>query len=361
MEYKVTISGGIILEKCIQAVCFQVDTPNDYSDRRTTPKNSMIITGNIDTDESTSVLYKWALLPATNQECYKEITVEQYHSEQLLRKVCFSKAFVVDYSESYSNHSGTGIFTIYLRQLIGKEIECIGQTNQQADIIGTDSIAKLEEFTETAQEQEEVISSIQNVGNTGKSHISITERIAKQREMQDNSIEVVRDDKYWNTIDKYGSTPKERLDQTPINNGEWSGERGESKWTSTIPDVQEQYKKYNIDGIEYKDGLPDFAPVSQFDHQLPEKPVDLVTAKDADQFDACNNALKKYVEDNPKEAKAKFNEKQLTQINAGLKPSGFTWHHSVQRGKMELVPTRIHQNSGHYGGKNIWGGGTANR
>lgn len=187
MEYRVTISGGIILEKCIQTVCFQVDTPNDCSDRRTTPKNSMIITGNIDTDESTSILYKWALLPATNQECYKEITVEQYHSEQLLRKVCFSKAFVVDYSESYSNHSGTGIFTIYLRQFIGKEIECIGQTNQQTDIIGTDSISNSEEFTETAQEQEEVISSIQNVSNTGKSHMSITDRIAKQNEIKDNS------------------------------------------------------------------------------------------------------------------------------------------------------------------------------
>ncbi len=169
---------------------------------------------------------------------------------------------------------------------------------------------------------------------------------------------VVHDDKYWNTVDQYGSTPKERLGQTPINNGEWSGERGESKWTSNLPDVQEQYEKYGADGIEYRDGLPDFTQVSQFEHQLPEN---LVKATDTEQFDECSRAIKKYVEDNPEKAKRKFNEKQLVQIKAGKKPSGFTWHHSTERGKMQLVPTRIHQNSGHYGGKNIWGGGTANR
>jgi hypothetical protein len=358
VAYKVTISGSIVLEKCIHNVYFKVDTPNDYNDMRTSPKNSMIITGSIDVDEPTLELYKWALLLATNTECYKEIVVEHYKSDQLLRKVCFSKAFVIDYIESYSNYSGTGTFTIYLRQFIDEKIECTGLVNQQAE---KKSIDSTEKFTENIQELGKDIINDQNTSKTAKTHTSITERIAKQKEILDNSIGEICDDKYWNTVDKYGSTPKERLDQTPINNGEWSGERGESKWTSNIPEVQEQYVKCGIDGIEYKDGLPDFSPVSQFDYQLPEKPVDLVTAKDADQFEACNNALKKYVEDNPEEAIAKFNDKQLKQINAGLKPSGFTWHHSVQRGKMQLVPTRIHQNSGHYGGKNIWGGGTANR
>jgi len=43
-----------------------------------------------------------SLLPATNPDCYNVITVELIKDNQLVRKVCFSEAFVVDYSESYS-------------------------------------------------------------------------------------------------------------------------------------------------------------------------------------------------------------------------------------------------------------------
>jgi hypothetical protein len=345
MSYKITISN-IVLEECIEHVTFNVDTP-DYNDMRTNSKNSMIIKGKIDTGEGITVLYKWALLPATNPDCYKQIAVEYTKDNQLVRKVCFSKAFVVDYSESYSNYLGVGTFTLYVRQFRGKDIECVGQTTQPST-----AESGLIEEVEVAKEQ----SFIAESSSKSKATMSFTDRITKQKEIKD-----VRDDKYWNTVDQYGSTPKERLDQTPVNNGEWSGERGESKWTSTLTDVQEQYKQYGVDGIEYKDGLPDFSPISQFDHYLPDKPINLVTATDDDQFDDCSKALKKYVEDNPEEAKRKFNNKQLNQINTSKKPSGFTWHHSVESGKMELVPTRIHQNSGHYGGKNIWGGGSANR
>ena len=113
MSYKVTISGGTILEKCIENVAFIVDSS----------RNSMIITGKVDTDESTVALYQWSLLSGTNPECYKEITVEQYQKGLLVRKVSFSKAFVIDYSENHSNYSGAGTFTLYVRQFYNKEIE----------------------------------------------------------------------------------------------------------------------------------------------------------------------------------------------------------------------------------------------
>ncbi len=70
----------------------------------------MTITGKIDIDEKTVSLYQWALLPATNSDCYKEITVEYYQKNVLVREVQFSKAFVVDYTEQYSNHAGVGTF-----------------------------------------------------------------------------------------------------------------------------------------------------------------------------------------------------------------------------------------------------------
>lgn len=157
--------------------------------------------------------------------------------------------------------------------------------------------------------------------------------------------------------DEYGSSFNDRLNQTPINNGEWSGERGNSTWKPEIDDVAEQLSQHGVDGIDYRDGFPDFSPVSSYEYQLPE---DLYESGDPAQFNACNEALANHLENNPEFA-SNFDEDQLEAISAGKKPSGYTWHHDVKQGNMQLVPTRIHQNCGHYGGKNIWGGGTTNR
>ena len=124
MSYKVTVSDGTVLENCIQDVQFYIDTSSDYIfTSKHINKNTILITGYIDTDESTISLYNWALLPATNPDCYKEIIIEQYKSEKLLRKVTFSKAFVVKYSESHSYDKGVGTFTLYIKQLYGQDIE----------------------------------------------------------------------------------------------------------------------------------------------------------------------------------------------------------------------------------------------
>lgn len=157
--------------------------------------------------------------------------------------------------------------------------------------------------------------------------------------------------------DEYGSSFNDRVKQTPINNGEWSGERGNSTWMPETADVAEQLETYGVDGIEYRDGFPDFSPVTEYEHQLP---AELYESGDSEQFNDCNNALTNHLENNPEFAEH-FDNDQLEAIRAGEKPSGFTWHHNVEPGNMQLVPTRIHQNCGHYGGKNVWGGGTTNR
>ena len=35
----------------------------------------------------------------------------------------------------------------------------------------------------------------------------------------------------------------------------------------------------------------------------------------------------------------------------------YTWHHYQDLGKMQLVPTKIHQQTGHIGGDSLWGMG----
>ena len=66
--------------------------------------------------------------------------------------------------------------------------------------------------------------------------------------------------------------------------------------------------------------------------------------------------MKKEIETN-KELRDKFDDEQLDQIQHDETPDGYTWHHDVEAGKMQLVDTETHQKTGHTGGRSIWGGG----
>ena len=41
----------------------------------------------------------------------------------------------------------------------------------------------------------------------------------------------------------------------------------------------------------------------------------------------------------------------------GERPKDYTWHHHEDYGKMELMPTDLHNKVGHTGGYTIWGAG----
>lgn len=124
MNYKVTITDVAILQECIEFVSFKVGSPPDEYKGKSYHFNSMTIEGKIGTDEKILPLYKWSLIPSTSPDCYKVLTVEQTHEDQLIRKVTFSKAFVVDYSESHMEKAGEGYFSLYVRQFVGDDIEC---------------------------------------------------------------------------------------------------------------------------------------------------------------------------------------------------------------------------------------------
>jgi len=123
-------------------------------------------------------------------------------------------------------------------------------------------------------------------------------------------------------------------------------------------------KEHPVSGIPYvKDTLPDgregvfpvFVPVTEV--QLDESQY---LDTDNNQFKTCNMSLKQQVENDPN-LKAKFSKEQLEQIENGRTPSGYTWHHHQQDGKMQLVSTEVHDQSAHTGGKALWGGGKENR
>jgi len=185
MAYKVTISDGTILEKSIDSVAFNADTPSDnFYETRDYTINSMTITGRIGTGENTISLYKWALLPASNPKCYKEIEVEQTHADQVIRKVKFSMAFVVDYSESFAKHEGAGYFSILVRQMSEIDIDVTSQSPQGAIIDSKpETIIEKEVVPVVAQVASAIVTT-----KKPESRMSFTDRIANQKEIQHNNI-----------------------------------------------------------------------------------------------------------------------------------------------------------------------------
>lgn len=51
-----------------------------------------------------------------------------------------------------------------------------------------------------------------------------------------------------------------------------------------------------------------------------------------------------------------FSDLEMKQIEAEQPKIGeSTWHHHEDRGRMQLVPEKIHQKTGHLGGDALWG------
>jgi len=90
-----------------------------------------------------------------------------------------------------------------------------------------------------------------------------------------------------------------------------------------------------------------------FEFDLPEN---LIITTDDVQFQACTEALEKAITGG-KVPESLFKPHQLEDIVDGMpRIKNLTWHHNQITGKMQLVPTSVH-NVNHLGGNAIWGGG----
>ncbi len=158
-------------------------------------------------------------------------------------------------------------------------------------------------------------------------------------------------------------TYRKAISVTSINNGTWknsdgsAGVRGESKWCPSGAMVKRKLAQFGVDGIEYKNGLPDFSPVSNYECKLDESEY---FESDSKQFESCSEALLEDYESGKfpwmKEF-YNFDEDQLYELECGKAPYGYKWHHATTPGVLQLVPTSIHEACRHMGGRSLWGGG----
>lgn len=72
----------------------------------------------------------------------------------------------------------------------------------------------------------------------------------------------------------------------------------------------------------------------------------------------CNAKLKEAANSDP-ELRSKFAQSQLEQIESGVTPDGYVWHHNEEPGKMQLVKKVDHDRciggAAHTGGGALWG------
>ncbi|MEH7342343.1 HNH endonuclease [Bacillus sp. JJ1532] len=95
---------------------------------------------------------------------------------------------------------------------------------------------------------------------------------------------------------------------------------------------------------------------SQFSVVLAEE---VYLESDRTHFSIANETLYQSIQENPSLAREfGLSSEDIRGLENGVTPEGYVWHHNEQPGVLQLVDEDIHQNTGHTGGREIWGGGS---
>ncbi|OPH46685.1 membrane-associated protease 1 [Paenibacillus ferrarius] len=125
MGFRLKVEGAETIElgmDNIQTVVYETDTPDDSNARSTDVGAFMKITGKIitatdgESADDTMKLALWSLVPAEKADCYRKVTLEVIAADQVIRKIHFPNAFVVDYGERFGDTEGVGSFTLFIKQ-----------------------------------------------------------------------------------------------------------------------------------------------------------------------------------------------------------------------------------------------------
>ncbi|WEZ06990.1 HNH endonuclease [Priestia flexa] len=140
-------------------------------------------------------------------------------------------------------------------------------------------------------------------------------------------------------VDPKYSSYEQRVKTTPLNKGEWSNERAESLF---ISDKTGEIKKYldeaGVDGVEYKNGMPDFSPFSKGEIKLEN-----MTNDRKSNFSTADEELAK---------KWSTPEQKWTaeDIADWREDNKYTWHELNDLETIQLVPSKINSVFKHLGG-----------
>lgn len=125
MGFTIKVDGATNIElgtESISGVKLRTDIPLDSNARSTDMGSTIEVTGKILTAvngepfDATKQLGLWALVPAEQSDCYRNVTVEVVAASQVVRKYTYTEAFVVNYQENYGDTEGVGTFKLIIKQ-----------------------------------------------------------------------------------------------------------------------------------------------------------------------------------------------------------------------------------------------------
>lgn len=125
MGFKLLIEGPDKIElgiESIEKVILKTDTPKDSNARSKDVGSTMVISGKILTAldgeefDATRQMGLWSLVPAEKADCYRKVTIDVVSANQIIRRIFFPNAFVVDYKEHFGDSEGVGTFELVIKQ-----------------------------------------------------------------------------------------------------------------------------------------------------------------------------------------------------------------------------------------------------
>ncbi|WP_294446168.1 HNH endonuclease [uncultured Mailhella sp.] len=172
-----------------------------------------------------------------------------------------------------------------------------------------------------------------------------------------DSAEFVRPDRFdvpdWKDI-LTGQESGPKLEGfLPSSNGSWEGDEGDSIWKPD-PDYvplksnpegrtwEEIEDKYGMDGVEFRDGEPDFSEIAEATVE-----IDDFTENRVENFAQADSKLAEQWNAEGRDGKTDWTARDVA---AYRKENNLTWHERSDMKTMDLVPSEVHNNIPHAGG-----------
>ncbi|SFT34718.1 hypothetical protein SAMN02910356_00158 [Selenomonas sp. GACV-9] len=122
MGFRLQVSGAETIaldENMIRTAQTEMSTPADSRARASKCLSTIVVTGKLyaaTEGNETMKLFNWAHCPAESADAYRDAVLTVVFAGNTFRQVHLSKAFVVDYQESYEDTEGFGTFRLVIRQ-----------------------------------------------------------------------------------------------------------------------------------------------------------------------------------------------------------------------------------------------------
>lgn len=173
------------------------------------------------------------------------------------------------------------------------------------------------------------------------------DRVREFNEISSNSSRGILENN--DTIENnYLSTYKERLDQTPREDGErgeWTGERGESKFIPNDKEILEVLAQHKMEGIEYQDAIPDFSELSKCTVEIDN--MTEIRRNKGGNFEQCDEKCAEQWNLKCQDGK---NDWTARDVQKWRESNGYSWHERNDMKTCDLIPTIVNDYFGHLGG-----------